>query len=71
MNFPLPEVQDGAQYRETLHKAIQLVRDFHPAFLVVALGLDPAKGDPTGSRKTAIQSRHDLQLHGNVESTIR
>ncbi|MBW3600777.1 MAG: acetylpolyamine amidohydrolase, partial [Planctomycetes bacterium] len=25
------------------------VRDFDPAFLVIALGFDPAKGDPTGT----------------------
>ena len=49
VNFPLPETQDGAQYRDVLGAAIDLVRDFHPSFLVIALGLDPAKGDPTGS----------------------
>ncbi|MEO8495962.1 MAG: histone deacetylase family protein, partial [Planctomycetota bacterium] len=49
LNIVLPEVQDGAQYREALAKAIQVVRDFDPAFLVIALGLDPAKGDPTGT----------------------
>ena len=49
LNIVLPEVQDGARYREALTKAIQAVRDFEPAFLVIALGLDPAKGDPTGT----------------------
>ncbi|MBW3539893.1 MAG: histone deacetylase family protein [Planctomycetes bacterium] len=49
LNIPLPEVQDGAQYREALHKALDAIRGFGPAFLVVALGLDPAKGDPTGT----------------------
>ncbi|HRX77445.1 MAG TPA: histone deacetylase family protein, partial [Pirellulaceae bacterium] len=49
LNIVLPEVQDGAQYREALAKAIEAVRKFDPAFLVIALGLDPAKGDPTGT----------------------
>lgn len=49
LNIVLPEVQDGAQYREALAKAIEAVRKFEPAFLVIALGLDPAKGDPTGT----------------------
>jgi acetoin utilization deacetylase AcuC-like enzyme/GNAT superfamily N-acetyltransferase len=48
-NLPLPEQQDGAQYRVALSRAIERVRDFQPDFLVVCLGLDPAKGDPTGT----------------------
>ena len=49
INFPLPEKVDGKQYRETLEKAIKKIKAFNPRFLVVALGLDIAKGDPTGS----------------------
>jgi acetoin utilization deacetylase AcuC-like enzyme/GNAT superfamily N-acetyltransferase len=49
LNLPLPEIQDGAQYREMLQQTLEAIREFDPAFLVVALGLDPAKGDPTGS----------------------
>ncbi len=49
VNLPLPEKVDGARYRTTLGKALALIRDFDPAFLVLAFGLDPAKGDPTGT----------------------
>ncbi len=49
LNFPLPEIRTGGQYRETLQKAISAIQEFAPDFLVVALGLDPAKGDPTGT----------------------
>lgn len=49
LNIPLPEHQDGAQYRVALTKAIAVVKQFDPQFLVIALGLDPAKGDPTGT----------------------
>ncbi len=49
LNIILPEAQDGAQYRQALAQAVQAVRKFDPAFLVIALGLDPAKGDPTGT----------------------
>ncbi len=49
LNIPLPESQNGAQYRIALQKAIDAVRAFSPALLVIALGLDPAKGDPTGT----------------------
>ncbi|MEX2173360.1 MAG: histone deacetylase family protein [Pirellulaceae bacterium] len=49
LNLPLPEQQDGAQYRAALDTALQAVTNFDPATLVVSLGLDPAKGDPTGT----------------------
>ncbi len=49
INIPLPEQQDGEQFRVALANAIKAIRQFQPQFLVVALGLDPAKGDPTGT----------------------
>jgi acetoin utilization deacetylase AcuC-like enzyme len=45
----LPEELDGAQYREALQQALHAIQEFRPTFLVVCLGLDPAKGDPTGT----------------------
>ncbi len=49
LNIPLPESVDGVKYRRALQKVLERVEAFNPAFLVVALGLDPAKGDPTGT----------------------
>lgn len=49
VNMPLPERVDGALYARYLHKAVQLVRRFEARFLVVSLGFDTGKGDPTGS----------------------
>ena len=49
LNFPLPEKVDGQMYRETLTKALHAVRRFKPRYLIVCLGLDTAKGDPTGT----------------------
>lgn len=49
LNLPLPEAVDGARYRAALEKALLAVKRFDPAFLIVALGLDTAKGDPTGT----------------------
>ncbi len=49
LNLPLPEQLDGAAYRVALDKALRRIARFKPAFLLVALGLDTAKGDPTGS----------------------
>lgn len=48
-NFPLPEKVDGERYRAALRRATAAIRDFGPAFVVVALGLDTAQRDPTGS----------------------
>ena len=49
INYALKESIDGAEYRIFLKKAIKNIEDFDPRFLVIALGLDPAKGDPTGT----------------------
>jgi acetoin utilization deacetylase AcuC-like enzyme len=36
-------------YRNVLDRALAVVRDFVPDFLVLGLGLDTAKADPTGT----------------------
>ncbi|MEW6521361.1 MAG: histone deacetylase family protein [Thermodesulfobacteriota bacterium] len=48
-NYPQPEKLDGPGYRQVLARALARVRKFAPRFLVLALGYDPAKNDPTGS----------------------
>lgn len=49
VNFPLPEKTTYEQYSKILDKALKRTRDYDPEFLIVALGLDTAKGDPTGT----------------------
>jgi acetoin utilization deacetylase AcuC-like enzyme/GNAT superfamily N-acetyltransferase len=49
LNLPLPEAVDGPRHREALDQALRRIRRFAPVVLVVALGLDTAKGDPTGT----------------------
>ncbi len=49
INYPCPEELDGAGYREILDRGLDRIRRFRPQFFVVALGLDTAKGDPTGT----------------------
>jgi acetoin utilization deacetylase AcuC-like enzyme len=67
VNLPLPENIDGSRYREELTKALHIVRKFAPQFVVVALGLDTAKGDPTGSfRLTARDFRANGKLAGEL-----
>jgi acetoin utilization deacetylase AcuC-like enzyme/GNAT superfamily N-acetyltransferase len=49
INIALPQRVDGPGYLRALRRALDGVTAFGPRFLVVALGLDPAKNDPTGS----------------------
>jgi acetoin utilization deacetylase AcuC-like enzyme len=67
LNIPLPESQDGGQYRKALGRAIAAVRSFDPVFLVIALGLDPAKGDPTGSWSLGAD---DFRANGRMLGTL-
>ena len=65
LNLPLPENLDGEQYRKALQEALARIRKFDPDFVVLALGLDTAKGDPTGSfRLLARDFRENGRLVG-------
>jgi len=49
INYPLPEGVDDAQYLKVLASAVEQIRTFRPMYLVVSLGFDIMRGDPTGS----------------------
>jgi acetoin utilization deacetylase AcuC-like enzyme/GNAT superfamily N-acetyltransferase len=63
LNLPLPEGLDGPHYRRALAKALAAVATFNPMFLVVCLGFDVVKGDPTG---TWLLTADDLEQHGRL-----
>ena len=48
LNLVLPHGTEGPAHRAAIGQAIDRIRAFAPRFLVLALGLDPARGDPTG-----------------------
>jgi acetoin utilization deacetylase AcuC-like enzyme len=48
-NYPLDEHVDGRRYREVLERALRRVEKHRTEILVVALGLDTSRKDPTGS----------------------
>jgi len=56
LNLPLPEHVPPEQFFTALETALQRVRHYGPAHLIVCLGLDTARGDPTGSWE--LTSRH-------------
>ncbi len=49
LNYALKEVLTGEEYLSHLKKALKEIRNFNPQYFIVSLGLDPAKGDPTGT----------------------
>jgi len=58
LNLPLPEKTTVERYQRTLAKAVRRIKEFRPAFLIVALGLDTARADPTGSWQLAARDFH-------------
>jgi len=49
VNLPQKEQLDGREYLRVLDKALLRVAHHAPDFLVISLGLDTAKRDPTGT----------------------
>ncbi len=49
VNFPLRPGVDDAAYMTALEKALKVIRKYSPDYLVVSLGVDIMRGDPTGA----------------------
>ena len=54
-NFPMRRGVDDDRYLEVLEEASRLIRRFRPEFLVLSLGFDIMKGDPTGSFMVSVR----------------
>jgi len=61
-NYPLPENTDEQLYLETLQKAISRIEQFKPVFLVISLGFDTMRGDPTGSFMLTAETMRKIGL---------
>ena len=68
INIPLPEHVSNERYLGVLARALRRVARFQPRFLIIALGLDTAKEDPTGS--WSLQSE-DFQTMGKMIGSLR
>jgi acetoin utilization deacetylase AcuC-like enzyme len=68
LNIPLPEKVEGVRYDEALALALRRVTSFSPSFLVVSLGLDGARNDPTGSWDL---TGKDFERSGRRLATLR
>ena len=54
-NFPLPAGTDDAAYLVTLERALGLISEFRPVFLVVSAGMDIYADDPLGAIKVTTE----------------
>jgi acetoin utilization deacetylase AcuC-like enzyme/GNAT superfamily N-acetyltransferase len=48
-NYPLPENISVERYQRTLASALKRIKAYKPDYLILCLGLDTAKADPTGT----------------------
>jgi len=62
INFPLRENAGAQLYLDTLHKALRHITKFAPTFLVVSLGIDVMKGDPTGSFGLRAETMYEIGM---------
>jgi acetoin utilization deacetylase AcuC-like enzyme/GNAT superfamily N-acetyltransferase len=60
VNYPLKEHLSPEEWFATLQQALRRIRRHQPDFVVLALGLDTAKGDPTGT--WVLQRKHFGQM---------
>lgn len=68
VNYALPEKVSKAVYAQTLDKAMKRIIRFRPRFLIVAFGLDTARGDPTGTWNL---SAKDFYANGRSIGSLR
>jgi acetoin utilization deacetylase AcuC-like enzyme len=68
INYPLQEYTDGESYRKILIKATRKILTFKPKFLIVCLGFDIGKGDPTGTWNLNAQ---DFYENGKIISKTK
>jgi len=68
VNLPQPERLDGRGFRAALRQVFDRIERFEPTYLVLALGFDPAKGDPTGTWSLAAR---DFEANGRMVASLR
>jgi len=61
-NFPLPSGTDDTSYMSTLERAIRLIREFKPAYLVVSAGMDIYADDPLGTIKVTTDGIREIGM---------
>lgn len=62
-NFALSEKLNGDEFRKVLQKALKIIKDYRADFLVLAMGFDTAKQDPTGTWSLTAK---DFEMNGDL-----
>lgn len=60
LNLPLPEQADAGAYCRALSRAAAAISRFRPSCLIVSVGFDILKGDPTGSFPLSTRTLFDI-----------
>jgi acetoin utilization deacetylase AcuC-like enzyme/GNAT superfamily N-acetyltransferase len=68
VNVPLPENITSEFYLSTLKDTLRRLKRFRPKYLVIALGLDTAREDPTGSWSLVAE---DFEVIGKMIGELR
>lgn len=68
LNIPLPHGVDGERYRRELKAVIPRIKEFNPKYLIIALGLDTAKKDPTGTWSLL---EKDFEKNGSIVGALK
>lgn len=67
-NIPLKENITNEEYKIALLQAVRSIQKFNPWFLIVCLGFDTAKGDPTGTWNLAPS---DFKTNGEILGSLK
>jgi acetoin utilization deacetylase AcuC-like enzyme len=67
-NVPLPENVNGERYRDTLRRVVRRIQNYGPRFLIVSIGFDTARNDPTGSWEL---TAGDFEVNGRLVGQLR
>ena len=67
-NLPLKSGINGAEHLKAIQKAIKKLQNFKPNVLVIALGLDTAQNDPSGTWKLTAE---DFYNNGLILGRLR
>ena len=68
LNIPLAEETVPVDYLAAVERALRRIRRFEPAYLAIALGVDTARGDPTGTWRNGVKDFEALgKLVGQIE----
>jgi len=60
LNIPLGETITPEEHRAALREALRRIARYDPAFLVLSVGFDTARGDPTGTWSNGAADFHTL-----------